>query len=461
MDLFRIPGLKSIYKNRWFPLVPQIIALICFGLLVYGGIGITTDDSDFAKTLRNTNLANLIVWSYWWPLIIIFAVLAGRHWCTICPMELVTTVMGKAGLRLKPGRFLKSGWVMTLSYGIILLVGIHTFAIHRIPDRMAIYMLALLGVAILAGLIWEKRTFCTHICPVGHLLGLYSLLSATEWRSRSQEVCKACKTKECVAEKRLYHLTARSCTSDIYPGNIQDNRKCILCSQCLSACPKDNLTLRLRKPLADLFADIKLSSAELGFLVVVSGFVVYEILSEWSVTKGLLLALPASFSTQLGITGIWTGTTNALLLFVLFPLVFVGLFGGIRKIVSGEPFKHALSAIVLALLPVMAAMHLLKSMLKMTSRLPYLSHALNDPKGIKTANMLVNGSLLLDKTAVQVLQPFITGVAILLPLAGWTLSLWVMLRHQGQRSIVKAITLAAVLVYAGLFEASILFWRVW
>ena len=169
--------LNKLFKNRNFLVSIQFLTLVAFILLIYGAIGITTDDKDFAKILRNTNLANLIVWSYWWPMIIVTAILFGRFWCTICPMELINSFFSKIGLRKKPGKFLKSGWIITLFYAVILVLGIHTLAIHRIPQYMAIYMLILFAVAVISGLIWEKRTFCTHICPVGHMLGLYSLLS--------------------------------------------------------------------------------------------------------------------------------------------------------------------------------------------------------------------------------------------------------------------------------------------
>ncbi len=66
-------SINKLFKNRYFLPLLQFLSLIVFVLLIYSAIGITTQDPDFAKILRNTNLPNLIVWSYWWPLIIVMA----------------------------------------------------------------------------------------------------------------------------------------------------------------------------------------------------------------------------------------------------------------------------------------------------------------------------------------------------------------------------------------------------
>lgn len=456
LDLFRIGWLKGLYGNRWFPFFLQIPMLFVFAALIYGGLGVATNDMGFAMTLRNTNLANLIVWSYWWPLVIIVAVVAGRHWCTICPIELVTTLAGKFGLRRSPGRFLRSGWVITLFYAAIVVFGIHTLAIHRIPQRMAIYLLVLVGVSILVGLIWEKRAFCTYVCPVGHLLGLYALLSSTEWRVRSKQVCDDCKTKDCVAKSRDYDITARSCTSYLYPPRIRDNRQCILCAQCLSSCPKDNPTLRLRKPFADLFADVRLTYAEIAFVVMVSGFVVYEILSGFGVTKSMLLAPPTMISKSLGINGIWAGTTKAVVLFLIFPLLFFALLAGLRKVAGGESLKQALTATALGILPIIGIMHLLKSLLKSASRLPYWSYALDDPKGVDTAQALIEGTLHLDKTILQTLDPIMTWTVLSLPIVALGASAYLVMRRREGSLIARMITLGGILLYGALFEVGII-----
>ena len=459
MDIFKISFLKSLYKNRWFPLVLQLFTLIVFILLIAYAIGITTNDAGFAKILRNTNLSNLIVWSYWWPLIIVVAIIFGRHWCTICPVELITSIAGKFGIKRKPGSFLKSGWVITLFYLIILVIGIHTLAIHRIPHRMAIYMLVLFAVAVVAGIIWEKRTFCTYICPVGHLLGLYSLLSMTEWRVKSQKTCESCKTKDCIARSRSYNITARSCTSELYPPRIKDNRKCILCSQCLSACPYDNFSLRTRKPLKDIFNNVKLSAAETGFIMLLSGFVVYEIVSEWKVTKEIILYIPHYISNFLSISGMWAGTVKAVTLFILLPLLFFALFGGLQKLVSKKTVRESFADMALSFLPVIASMHLLKATLKTTSRIPYWQFVSDNPKGINTAQALIDGSLNLDKAFLTGLQPFITILAVILPLVGLFFSFIIISNRINQNKITKWISFIAVFIYFSLFEISIVFWR--
>ena len=141
MNLFKIRLVGRLFQARWFPLIPQLVMLIVFVLLVVGGLGVTTNDPDFAHWLRNTNLSNLIVWSYWWPVIVIIAILGGRLWCTVCPVELMTYWAGRIGLRQPVPRILKSGWIVTIFYTLIWIVGVQTLAVNRVPHQMALYLL--------------------------------------------------------------------------------------------------------------------------------------------------------------------------------------------------------------------------------------------------------------------------------------------------------------------------------
>jgi len=386
MNLLNVRWIRTLLSSRWFPIVPQLIMLAAFGLLIAGGLGVKTSDPSFAKVLRNTNLANLLVWSYWWPLVIVAAILLGRAWCMVCPMELVTSLAGRIGLRRKVPHLFKSGWVITIFYTLIVIVGIHGLSLHRVPHRMALYLLMLRSVAVVVGLIYEKRAFCSYVCPVGHLLGLYALVSPLEWRADDLSLCKSCKTKDCVAKKNHYRIVGRSCTSNLYPATIKDNRDGLLCTQCLKACPHDNLRWSTRWPFADFFHAIELRAAQVGFVLLVSGFIVYEILSEWPVSKAILTWVPRHFVGSLGITGPIADSVSAVIMFIVFPCVLLLAVLSLVKIRSAVPLGAIAKILALLLLPTMASAHLVKAILKMTSRIPYWPHVFSDPTGIVTAN---------------------------------------------------------------------------
>ncbi len=453
--------IQNLFKNKYFLLGFQFFTLIIFIALIYGGIGITTNDADFAKILRNTNLPNLIVWSYWWPLIIVSSILFGRYWCSICPMELVTSFFGKIGLKNKPGNILKSQWVSTLFYAIILIIGIHTLAIHRIPQYMAIYMLTLFSVAVVVGLIWEKRTFCTYVCPVGHLLGLYSMLSFSKLRVKDIDVCKSCKTKDCISSKNHYNFNARSCTSELYPAKLSDNKDCILCGQCFKSCTKDNIQIQKRSFAEDLFTTTNLKWAEIAFFIIISGFVVYEILSEWKVSKEIVMAVPHWVNDGLGIMGKFTGTVKAIVLFFVLPSVFYLTLALAKKMLTGENWKRSFTQLVMIILPVTASMHLLKALLKTTSRIPYWKFIASDPVGVDTATEIMQKPELLHSALLtNVISPIVSIFAILLPIMGLLLSFYVIKKQAHTNATSRLISLFAVIVYAGIFIVSMLGWRV-
>ncbi len=455
-------GINQLFKKKYFLASLQFATLLVFILLIYGAIGVTTNNKDFALVLRNTNLSNLIVWSYWWPFIIVTAIILGRFWCSICPMELITSFFGKIGFRRKPGTILKSGWIITLFYTLILVVGIHTFAIHRIPRYMAYYMLILLAVAVTAGLVWEKRTFCTYICPIGHLLGLYSMMSLKQLRVKDTDVCKNCKTKDCISISNHYKFTGRSCTSELYPAAISDNRQCILCGQCHKSCFKDNIEIKKRTPVLDLFSEIKLSWAEIFFFIFVSGFVVYEVLSEWKSGKNILMFLPDILNNSLAIPGIFTGTVNAMLLFVIIPTLFYSLFVLLSRLFlnESENIKTSFTRFVLAILPVTASMHFLKSILKTTSRMPYWKFAISDPLGYQSANAIIGNTLTLNKTAIVFLFPYISILALVLLFTGLIISMLIIFKQKNVKKVTKYFTFTTVMIYAGLFFIFLIKWRI-
>jgi polyferredoxin len=443
--------LNKIYQSRLILPGLQILTLLVFLLIIAGAFGITTDDKSFASILRNTNFSNLIVWSYWWPLIIVSAILFGRIWCSICPMELVTSFFGRVGLKRKPGKLLKSGWIVTLFYGIILVLGIHTYAIHRIPHYMSLYMLILFVVAIIAGIYWEKRTFCTYLCPIGHLLGFYSLLSFKSLRVKEESVCASCKTKDCISKVSHYKFIGRSCTSELYPAKLIDNRDCILCGQCHKSCSKDNIAIKTNSFASGLFTPATVNWAQISFMVVVSGFVIYEIFVEWSVTKEIIMSGPKLINDMLNVTGKASGTVKALLLFVFIPFIFYLLLAASRKVISKESLKQIFTQLIIAILPITAFTHLVKALYKTTSRFPYWKYVFSDPIGEQTAGLIRSGDLLISKENVMLMADWITIFAILLTSGAWILSLFIIKKQHIDSLWSRSVSILAVSIYAAIF----------
>ncbi len=425
----------------------------------------TTNDPDLVYWLRNTNLSNLVVWSYWWPVIIIAAILLGRLWCTVCPMELITYWASRIGLRLQVPGILKSGWAVTIFYMLIWIVGVQTLAVNRIPHQMSLYMLMLIIVAVDISLIFRKRAFCSYVCPVGHLLGLYALISPFEWRADDKSICKSCKTKDCVVKKNHYRPISRSCTSDLYPATIRDNRDCLLCTQCFKTCPNRNIRFSTRRPFADFFSSVDLPAAQVGFILLVSGFVVFEILSEWSVSLAILMWMPDRLTNALGITGSMASFVSATIMYVVLPVLVLLAVAALARLASGRkpaPFVATVKTFTLLLLPTIAGAHIIKSILKMSTRIPYWRGAISDPKGIETAQTIAAGTHVLDNSVTEALEPAVSYAAAALLLAALAATLLIFRRSvviQKHSPGAKVVLLLSVLAYWGIFGLTIFRWR--
>ena len=255
INLLKIRPVWIIVKSKHYPIVSQLINLSVFVLLFIGSIGVGYE-SKIAPFIANTNLANQVVWNIWWPFTLVIAAIAGRHWCSVCPLELVNSLGSMIGLKKKAPRVLRSGWVVTLLFAFILFGAGKYLGLQAVPRTLAIYLASIVSLSFILGLIYEKRSFCSYVCPLGSILGMYSYIAGTEWRADDVAVCKECKTKDCVAKRNRYKLTGHSCTSNINPSRIPDNRECLLCTHCLKACPSANFRFSLRLPFTDFFKNI-------------------------------------------------------------------------------------------------------------------------------------------------------------------------------------------------------------
>ena len=159
-----------------------------------------------------------------------------------------------------------------------------------------------------------------------------------------------------------------------------------------------------------------------------------------------------------------TGFASAIVMFIIFPGVLFLVVGALAKIASGGRASSGVvvKTFALLLLPTMAGAHIIKSILKMTSRIPYWPHAFSDPKGVATAQEIVDKTLVLDKSVTDALYPEISFAAAVVLLTALVATLLIFRRSAPVQKLspgARAIVFLGVLVYWGVFGFTILKWR--
>ncbi len=465
--------INKILKTNGASIALKFGSLFAFAFLLWSGFSATSTNSDFLLQLRNTNLGNLVIWSLWWPLIIISAIFFGRLWCMVCPMELVTTLFAKIGLKRKPSRFLKSGWAITIFYILVLIIGIQAFAIHRNPTYMAIYMLTIAITSIIIGIIYEKNSFCRYVCPIGLLLGLYSKLALFGLRVKSTTSCASCKDKSCIDKRYTYNLNSKSCGIGLYPAKIDSSSNCILCGGCVRSCGKyqEKSILKERPnpkykrvPAAtELFSGKGGTWAEAAFLVVLSGFVISEIWTEWGTSKAILNSISAFFIEIFGFAnGQLNKIIHGIVIFILLPILIWTLPYLFSKVAGSTlKLKEYLIYYSFSFIPIIASAHFTKAILKFTSRLGYYKYLVSDINGMETAQEILNNNIIITKLPAEV-NTIVTIAAITAILIGIWLSFKVIGRLNRDRFREKAnlFLFSIPIIYGAIFLVMIILWRV-
>jgi ferredoxin len=198
---------------------------------------------------------------------------------------------------------LRNRWLVNIGLTLVLLLGL---VITTRPWVTALLILFLMLAAALLHFFFERRAFCRYVCPIGGFLGLYAMISPLELRSKDEAVCRRCRYKACYrgsspASEGDGGKAAYPCPVFEFTGVMERNTDCILCSECVKACPYDNVALRTRPFFADLTNRKKwrLDEAWLSLIMLGGGLANLAVklghwgwLKEWAnlhETKGFLL----------------------------------------------------------------------------------------------------------------------------------------------------------------------------
>ncbi len=251
-ELTGIPLVKRAVQSRWLQWSLIALTLPFFVLAILTGLSGTPAGS--------RNLGIVFVWIVWWGLLILLLVpFAGRLWCAVCPipapgewLQRRALVQPRPGGKLytlgwKWSRRLSNIWLQNASF---LAVALCSAVILTTPFVSALVLLLFALAAIALSMLYERRTFCRYVCPVGGFIGLYSQLAPVEVRVKDRSVCLTHKEKTC------YHGSdaGYGCPWLVFPAALEKNTYCGLCTECLKTCELDNIGLFARPFGRDLLS---------------------------------------------------------------------------------------------------------------------------------------------------------------------------------------------------------------
>lgn len=396
--MLRFTAVRKLVSWRGSPYLFQAIGLCAFLALIAAGWGRYAPAGVEAKLFAKANLVTLLVWGLWWPAMVWAAVLFGRVWCAVCPLELVANGSERLGRWLGiPQRALPrsvgAGGVIVALYALIqlLVAGAH---INRVPAFTALFLVAVLGLAFATAFVFKDRAFCRGFCPVGQLLATYGRGGMLGVRAGSSAVCSACTGKDCLVACHRARLDARSCPSLLNPPRLSRSRDCLVCGQCIKACRRDNIRLLLRRPFPSEDArEAEATWPTTLFVMLVSGFVAWELLAEWPRGEQAFLAAPRWIAAALGsptlvglVAGLWA---LAVVPFVVWSFAAAGIRLTDRKARIGSTWRR----IALPVAIVVSAGHMTKALAKFTSWIVFLPQALRDPAGTSTVRAVAAKAL--------------------------------------------------------------------
>ncbi len=209
-------------------------------------------DGFFGPSLAPLNLAGVLPWLHWRGFTILALLLVGNLFCYACPFTFVRDL----GRRFLPAnrpwpRFLRSKWVAVALLATYLWA-YEAFSLWNSPVLTAWIIVGYFVAALAVDGLFRGASFCKYVCPIGQFHFFQSWLSPFEVKVRQPDVCRSCRTHDCLRGNDRQ----RGCELRLFQPRKQGNQDCTFCLDCVRACPHDNVGLLAVKPGAAVGLDL-------------------------------------------------------------------------------------------------------------------------------------------------------------------------------------------------------------
>ncbi len=269
-DIFGMPILGLVFKNRVFLRTVQIVVFALFLYAIYFG---------FINPTKEENLFTTgLFWGLFWPFFMVVSLSTfGRIFCGVCPHGFIGKYITKFGLKKKVPISLANPFI-----GVFLLFIGWWLTYYMYPEFFKTpYVTALLFaimtlIAVVFYYIYDEMAYCKYVCPIGTMTKVFSKVSFTKLETY-KEHCQSCKTFEC----------ATACSYGLKPFTFAKKNSmedCTLCMDCSSAC--ESVAFKFKKPSSTLLNKFKSSKAEVWALIFITAAI--------SITMGFHHALGRS-----------------------------------------------------------------------------------------------------------------------------------------------------------------------
>ncbi len=419
LDLMSIRWFSAAMRSRVFRFTLRALVTALFILIIAAGL--------FGNQNPALNIAPLLTWTIWWGLLIVLILFAGKTWCYVCPWDAMAEWTEKLafwrknddglGANLKWPRVVRNILIATLLFVGLTWIELG-FGVTMRPRVTAYLAIAMLLMAIVSAMLFDRKSFCRYGCLVGRVSGLYALFASVEVRARSASACVGCRTKECIKGSD----TAYGCPTFLYPGKLQTNTYCIQCMECVQACPHDNLAVNLRPWGADLVSEGKprTDEAYLALLMLaITGFHGLTMTPAW----GQLIDAIRTAGGVGRIVGFSLGMALLMLgpIAVYAALVALSMLLGRNKSLQPLRYRDYFVRYAYALLPIALFYHIAHNMEHLLMEGPKIASMASDPFGwgwnlFGTASWVIPPMISLDKLWV---------IQVFLVLIGHVYSLWI------------------------------------